>query len=253
MVVTLIRECYGKAKVKTNDKEYIIQGGVLGELCEKKVAELSIEENKINMTMNNTPKAIASTPTYFVGRYGRILVNGRYIGSIIYKTKQNMEPQPQYTLELENSDPIDIYDIGFGDRYIFFYERDSVVACAHQDSEMVYAIFASGDWYMQLATTYIAVNLINETPHLTLSPVGSEQAVGKYDANYISEMLRLESPEIQNKYEHLIHDTKNNVTEIENKTENFISVGEHLARLVIIFGTIALFIFVIILIIAKMT
>lgn len=135
-----------------------------------------------------------------------ICLNNDYIGYTLVKKVPKTEATPMKSMFFDNQTVIDVYDIGIGDRFLFFYANGITVGCAHHDNVGQFSIFAEDEWHIQLISTFIAdFCLFGQDDFANSYITNDSRVLEKYDGNYISELIQTEDIETRQQYQHLIH------------------------------------------------
>ena len=242
MVSILIRECEGKARLKHNNEDYIITGHKnLDNMLFKRIIS-NFKNNELVYTIDTNLNMRAGVNPLLLGNTGVLHINGKQAGTIgDERIPDTIEAERK--IFLKDSASISIYEIGVGDRYFFFYEGGLPVACAHQDSAIIYTIFANNEWYTHLMAVYLCMELILKEPHFSSQGYYTPQhsILRMYDANYISEILKSEPESVKSKYNHLIHSTVSSEAEIEKAQKHSLHV---ILFIIILIGLMAILPFV---------
>lgn len=168
-----------------------------------RITETIINDNKLSFILDRKLNQQNGLGILSSLAYSNIYLNNNIIGhEATTKTHDGMTVQ---SIHLNNALPILIYDIGIGDKFLFFYSGSIPIGCAHQDGPTQYSIFSEDEWYTQLIATHIGTFLLygdNEYANSYLT--NDRRILEKYDGNYISELIQSEPIEIREKYKHLI-------------------------------------------------
>lgn len=180
------------------------------------ITESTIGANKLAIVLDTAQNK--RNGLGFIASLGLSLLylNGECIGKVFYQKVSN-RPQPKMCIEIANSPLIDVYDIGIGDRFLFFYANGVPIGCAHHDNSREFSIFSDDEWYTQIIATYICTELLyGDSKYAVNYITPQDETLEMYDGNYISELLKTEPIEIREYYKHLIHEKKSQEKVVEN-------------------------------------
>ena len=139
----------------------------------------------------------------------QIFLNNRYIGQKTFIKGTKTTPQAD-GIQINGQSNITVYDIGIGNRFLFFYADNRPIACAHHNGIRDYTIFANDEWITEIVSTYIVftIGFSNSDSFAINYTTPNMRLLEKYDGNFISELIKDEPFEIRQQYQSLIHDKK---------------------------------------------
>ena len=173
-----------------------------------RITETIINDNKLSFILDRQLNQQNGLGLLESLAHSNIYLNNNPIGySSTTKTAAGITVQ---SIHLNNTIPILIYDVGVGDRFLFFYSNNIPIGCAHQDGPTQYSIFSEDEWYTQIIATHIGTYLLyGDNEYSNAYITNDRRVLEKYDGNYISELIQSEPIEIREKYQHLIHSRVN--------------------------------------------
>lgn len=215
MITKVERTSYSVAKIsgaKTQGTATSIEDNSKGI---RRITESIVDGNKLAFVLDTEQNK--RNGVGFLHSFGLSLIylNNNCVGKVFYQ-KTTDRPQPQMCIEFANAPLIDIYDIGLGDRFLFFYSNGQPIGCAHHVNTREFTIFADDAWYTQIIATYICSELLyGESKFAQNYITPQDSTIEMYDGNYISELLKTEPIEIRNLYLDLIHEKKSRTQMVE--------------------------------------
>lgn len=190
---------------KIDDETISITGGCHGKSIQKEnfnnlgfTINTTIGLNTLSMSIN-----LLSSLKNFRSPQFEILLNNNYLGVI--KVSQSNK-QISGLLDIVDYPPIEIYNIGIGERFIFFYNASSPIGCAHHNNSNEFIVFANDEWIAQIISAYVSFLLFQPKNYSPNYITNDKRIVSKYDANFISDVIKDEPPYIRKFYNHLIHE-----------------------------------------------
>lgn len=208
MISKIVRTSYSVAKITGTNISGTITGLQESSYGLKRITESILNDNKLSIVLDSVQNKQNGMKFLNSLALSVIYLNNDCIGKVFYQ-KVNDRPQPTMCIEFANSPLIDIYNIGIGNRFIFFYSQGRPVGCAHHDNNNQFTIFANDEWYTQIIATYICTELLYGDGDYAISFVTPDNEVtSMYDGNYISELIKDEPIEIKKLYSDLIHEKK---------------------------------------------
>ena len=219
LVSVLVRETEGKGVLKYNNKNYPVKGFQRNTDEQVRVVEATIGNNTLSVVTNFDFNRASGMDFIQSAHTGGIFLNKKQIGTMCYELMDGDGggSSPDKVMHFNDSKTVEFFFVGIGDSYVFLYESGEVVGCAHQESAIVYTIFANNEWYTHLLAVYLSFDLLLKEPKFSTKVYsGQRSRRNKYNANYISNVLKSEPENIKKKYEHLIHSHIDSETFAEN-------------------------------------
>lgn len=200
----------------------------------KSLAPLHIEAQSLfsenNITIIATGKSLFDKSV----RQPSILLNGNKIGEM-FISGEHIKDGAMCKVFISDMEPISAYDIGIGDRFIFFRSNNTTVGCSYYRDTQGFTTFAENEWLLQLLMT-ITIYISNDRKDSGSYITSDSRTLDYYDSNYISNLICTEPLEIRNKYEFLIHKQYNNPERVNNlKKRNASSIFKIIIFMAIFF------------------
>lgn len=223
MVSLFVREHSRSGVLQYNNMKFPISATYVNHDGVKHIIESNFLGNKLELRTSNSFSVFninSEEPTFA----GTVYLNDSTVGTYTAFSNTGKAVDIYYSIHLKDTAVINFYIIAFGKEYfVFGYENEEVVMCAHKNNYCSFTIFANNEWYTHLMAIYIAQTFFFEemetekTKKIVVTL--SVENVNKYDPNYISEVLKSETREVQEQYKHLIHlqVDKNKIIELEKK------------------------------------